>query len=223
MIINPNVVSLSNEALKALAGAEPATIGHFRNFGFSTEHLFSSVPGKVAIGRAVTVRIAANDSVLLHKVTEMVGPGDILMIDRAGDMQYAALGGVVAYALHVRKVEAVIIDGAATDIVEIREMGLQVYYRRLSAITTRMFGLDGEINTPINCCGVAVTPGDIVVVDENGFVALPAVEAEAVCKKAVEIQGTEPGKKQKLASGVRMAEISRAGELIKAYFDQQGR
>lgn len=60
----------------------------------------------------------------MHKVTEMVGSGDILMIDRAGDMRYAALGGVVSHALRVRKVEAVIMDGAVTDINEIREMGL---------------------------------------------------------------------------------------------------
>ena len=220
MIINPNVVTLSNEKLNDLKKAEPATIGHFRNFNFSTEALFSSIPDKGAIGRAVTVKLASNDSTLLHKVTEMVGPGDILMIDRAGDQQYAALGGVVSYALKVRNVEAVIIDGAATDIKEIREMGLLVFYRRLSAITTRLFGLDGEINTTINCCGTVVNPGDIVLVDENGFVVLPPQEAESVCKKAIEIQDTEPGKKKRLESGERMADITKAGSLVQAYFEK---
>ena len=218
MIINPNVVTLSDEKLAPLRGAEPATIGHFRNFGFSTHHLFTSIPGKVTMGRAVTVKLAGNDSTLLHKVTEMVGPGDLLMIDRAGDMQYAALGGVVSYALRVREVEAVVIDGAATDIVEIREMGLLVFYRRLSAITTRLFGLDGEINTTINCCGAIVNPGDIVVADENGFVVLPPEEAEAVCKKAIEIQNTEPGKREQLKNGARMASLTRAQGWIDEYF-----
>ncbi len=223
MIINPNVVTLSNESLKTLKNAEPATIGHFRNFNFSTAALFSSIPDKGAIGRAVTVKLASNDSTLLHKVTEMVGPGDILLIDRVGDQQYAALGGVVSYALKVRNVEAVIVDGAATDITEIREMGLLVFYRRLSAITTRLFGLDGEINTTINCCGAVVNPGDIVLVDENGFVVLPPDEAESICKKAIEIQGTEPGKKEKLKAGECMANISRAGALIEAYFEKQNK
>lgn len=221
MIINPNVVTLSNEKLAEIKAAEPATIGHFRNFNFSTDHYFASIPGKCAVGRAVTVKVASNDSTLLHKVTEMVGPGDILMIDRAGDRQYAALGGVVSYALKVRNVEAVIIDGAATDIHEIRDMGLLVFYRRLSAITTRIFGLDGEINTRINCFGAAVNPGDIVVADENGFVVLPPDEAESICKKAIEIQETEPGKQKRLDAGEPMANISRAGALIKEYFDKK--
>ena len=221
MIINPNVVTLSNEVLQSIRAAEPATIGHFRNFGFSSVQLFASIPDKGAMGRAVTVKLASNDSTLLHKVTEMVGPGDILMIDRAGDMQYASLGGVVSYALRVRNVEAVVVDGAATDISEIREMGLLVYYRRLSAITTRLFGLDGEINTDINCCGVNVHPGDIVVADENGFVVLPPDEAVEICRKAIEIQGTEPGKREKLAQGTRMADMTRAGELIEAHFSKK--
>ena len=218
MIINPNAVTLSNEKLSLLKAAEPATVGHFRNFGFSEHHLFTSIPGKSAIGRAVTLKLASNDSTLMHKVTEMVGSGDILMIDRAGDMRYAALGGVVSYALRVRNVEAVIMDGAVTDINEIREMGLLVFYRRLSAITTRLFGLDGEINTAINCCGAVVNPGDIVLADENGFVVLPSDEAEAVCKRALTIQDSEPAKLQRLRDGVCMASISRSQELIDAYF-----
>ncbi|MBP5212804.1 MAG: hypothetical protein J6Z30_08100 [Pyramidobacter sp.] len=218
MIINPNVVTLSNEQLKTISAAEPATIGHFRNFGFNNQPLFISLPGRRFIGRAVTVKLASNDSTLLHKVTEMVGPGDVLVIDRAGDQQYAALGGVVSWALHVSGVEGVIVDGAATDIDEIREYGLVVLYRRLSAITTRLFGLDGEINTPVVCCGVSVNPGDIVLGDENGFVVLAPEEAEAVCKRAIEIQATEPGKRERIAKGEHMADITRAGALIKEYF-----
>ena len=223
MIINPNVVTLSNEQLKAISAAKPATIGHFRNFGFNTVPLFISLPGKRFIGRAVTCKLASNDSTLLHKVTEMVGPGDVLVVDRAGDQQYAALGGVVAWALHVSGVEGVIIDGAATDIAEIREYDLPVLYRRLSAITTRLFGIDGEINTPVTCCGVTVNPGDIVLGDENGFVVLPPDEAEALCRRAIEIQDTEPGKRERIANGEHMADITRAGALIREYFEKNAK
>lgn len=218
MIINPHVITLSNEELATIKDAEPATIGHFRNFGFNTEPLFISLPGKKFTGRAMTVKLASNDSTLLHKVTEMVGPGDVLVIDRTGDYQYAALGGVVSWALHVSGVEGVIVDGAVTDIEEIREMGLAVLYRRLSAITTRLFGLDGEINTPVSCCGVMINPGDIIIADENGFVALPASEAMAVCKKAIEIQNAEHDKKDRIAKGEHMADVTHAGTLIKEYF-----
>ncbi len=137
------------------------------------------------------------------------------MIDRAGDQQYAALGGLVSYALKVRKVEAVIIDGAATDIDEIREMGLLVFYPRLSAITTRLAGTDGEINTTISCGGVVVNPGDIVLADENGFVVMPPDEAKALCTEAVEKhQNGEPGIRAKLDAGARMADLTRANQIV---------
>ncbi|MCF4151897.1 hypothetical protein L2W58_08815 [Dethiosulfovibrio sp. F2B] len=215
MIINDNVVTLSNETLTACSDAEPATIGHFHNFGFSTVPFFTTIPGKRVIGRAVTVKIPSLDSTVLHKVTEMVGPGDILMVDRAGDQQYAALGGLVSYALNVRKVEAVIVDGAVTDIDEIRNMGLLVFYRRLSAVTTRLCGTDGEINTPISCGGVSVIPGDIVIADENGFVVLKPEEVEPICKEAVEKhQNGEPDIRAKLDAGARMASLTMADEMV---------
>ena len=215
MIINKNVVTLSNEELATCKEAEPATIGHFHNFGFNTAPFFVSLTGKRGIGRAVTVKIPSLDSTVLHKVTEMVGPGDILMIDRAGDQQYAALGGLVSYALKVRGVEAVIIDGAVTDIDEIRQMGLLVFYRRLSAITTRLCGTDGEINTTISCYGVVVHPGDIVIADENGFVVLDPSEVKSICHEAVEKhQKGEPGIRAKLDAGACMADLTMANAMI---------
>ncbi|GHS92599.1 4-hydroxy-4-methyl-2-oxoglutarate aldolase [Synergistales bacterium] len=215
MIINKSVVTLSNETLAKYAKAEPATIGHFRQFGFNTVSLQVSVPGRISIGRAVTLRIPSMDSVLCHKVAELMGPGDILMIDRAGDQQYACLGGGVAYSLKVKNVEAVILDGAATDIGEIQEMDLVVYYRRLSAITTRLLGTDGEINTTVNCCGATVNPGDIVVADQNGFVVLPPSEAEGELQRALEYQEGEKTLFTRLKAGDPMSEIFQAGELIR--------
>ena len=68
-----------------------------------------------------------------------------------------------------------------------------------------------------------VQPGDIIVADENGFVALPAGEAAAVCKKAIEIQNAEPGKKNRIAKGEHMADVTRAGALIKEYFEKNAK
>lgn len=217
MIINKNVVSLTNEQLAECKGTEPATIGHFLNAGFNTVSFTASLPGHRVIGRAVTLKIPSMDSTLMHKVTEMVGPGDILMVDRGGDLQYAPLGGGVAYALKMNRVEAVILDGAATDIGEIQEEGLLVYYRRLSAITTRLMGVDGEINTPISCGGVAVNPGDIVIADDNGFIVLNPADAMAVCKKALGMQANEPVELEKMKTQhITMAKLWGADKLIAA-------
>lgn len=215
LIINESVKSLSNEKLKECFGADPATIGHMIQFAFPSVEYRASFSGRKAIGRAVTAKIPSMDGVMCHKVTEFVGPGDILLIDRCGDNNYACLGGMVAYALKVRGVEAVIVDGAVTDIQEIRDMDLLVFYRRLSAITTRLHGTDGEINTTINCGGVIVNPGDIILADENGFVVIPPESAEKICKDAIERQNAEPGKQAQLREGKSLADISKANELIR--------
>lgn len=216
MIINDSIKNLSNETLAKYRAVDPATIGHIHHFGFPSVDFHTSIPGAKAIGRAVTLRVPSMDSTLCHKVPEYLGPGDILLVDRAGEMNYACLGGMVAYALKLTGVEAVILDGAATDIQEIRDYGLLVYYRRLSAITTRILGQDGEINTTINCGGAVVSPGDIVVADENGFVVLQPDQAEEILCAALERQVTEPLKQAELEEGKRLADISKAGEFIRA-------
>jgi regulator of RNase E activity RraA len=216
MIINDSVKTLSNETLAKYRSVDPATIGHVFHFGFSSVEFRASHPGAKAIGRAVTLRVPSMDSTMCHKVPEYLGPGDILAIDRAGEMNYACLGGVVAYALKLTGVEAVILDGAATDIQEIQDYGLTLFYRRLSPITTRILGQDGEINTTVSCGGTVVHPGDIVVVDENGFVTLPPQDAEGILQAALDRQNTEPEKQASLRNGTRLADISKAGEYIRA-------
>lgn len=216
MIINESLLTLSNETLRKYAAVDPATIGHMLHFGFPSAEFRISIPGGKAIGRAVTLRIPSMDSTLCHKAPEFIGEGDILVIDRGGEMNYACLGGMVAYAMKLARVEAVIIDGAVTDIQEIRDMGLLVFYRRLSAITTRVLGDDGELNTTVNCGGAVINSGDVIVADENGFVALPPDRAESILQAALERQGTEPGKQKMLRSGRKLADISRANELIRA-------
>ena len=216
MILNDSVRTLSNETLAKYRDVDPATIGHVLHFGFSSAEFRASIPGARAIGRAVTLRLPSMDSTLCHKIPEYLGPGDILVIDRTGDMNYACIGGVVAYALKLSGVEAVILDGALTDIQEVRDHGLLVYYRRLSAVTTRLLGQDGEINTTVNCGGTVVHPGDIVVADENGFVVLAPDKAEAILKNALERQAAEPERLERLRNGTPLSEISRAGELIRS-------
>lgn len=223
MVINPNAVTLDNARVAALAAAEPATVGHFRDFGFNAGPLFISIPGARFAGRAVTVKLPGDDGSLLHVAAGMAGPGDVLVVDRAGDTERAVLGGLVAWALRARGVEGAIVDGAVTDIAELREYGLAVLYRRLSALTTRLRRAEGEINTPVVCRGVEVRPGDIVLGDENGFVALPPGEAEEVCARAIAAQKAEAEKRERIARGERLADVTRAGALLREALAAGGR
>lgn len=216
MIINPRVNTLSPELLDAFLHVDPATIGHFIHFGamhYQIKPLWR--PVKIA-GPAFTVRTPAVDTTMLHRCYELLAAGDVLVIDRCGDMIHAGFGGVTAYAATMRQAAGVVIDGLATDIREIEEYRLPVFARGLTAITTRMMGTGGDINVPVMVGGVVVRPGDLVFGDDNGVLVLQPDEAPALLKMAQEAEAREKETKKKLASGVPLTEISGSKNLIAA-------
>src|SRR5256714_15444951 len=86
-----------------LLHAEPATIGHFRNWGFMDPAIRAQQPDVRIAGPAVTVRAPGVDGTIVGYALGQVRPGDVLVIDRCGDHRHAAFGGLVAYACKVAK------------------------------------------------------------------------------------------------------------------------
>ena len=166
-------------ALALLGRAEPATIGHFRHTGFIDPGVHGLIPGHRIAGTAVTVHCFGPDTTMVHYALGKLRPGDVLLIDRAGDTRHAACGGGVAFAAREAGCLGIIIDGPATDIDELRAYGLPVWARGLSAVTGKRLFLYGEFCTEISCGGVAVAPGDAVLADENGVLVLKPHEITA--------------------------------------------
>ncbi len=107
-----------------------------------------------------------------------------------------------------------IVDGPATDVDEIEELRFPLYSRGLSAITTKLLGLGGEINTVVQCGSVAVEPGDLIVADRNGIVVLKPNEAEEVAAKALAMQEAEKSFAQELRDGKSLSSLSGANKMI---------
>lgn len=216
MTIHPRVNTLPPELLAAFLQVDPATIGHFIHFG-AMHHQIRPLwrPVKIA-GPAFTVRTPAMDTTMLHRCYEMLEPGDVLVVDRCGDMVHAGFGGVTAYAAMMRKVAGVVIDGLATDIREIEEYRLPVFARGLTALTTKALGIGGDINVPVMVGGAVVRPGDLVFGDDNGVLVLTPEEAPALLKMAQEAEAREKETKKKLASGIPLTDISGSKNLLAA-------
>jgi regulator of RNase E activity RraA len=85
-------------ALALLGRAEPATIGHFRHTGFIDPGVHGLIPGHRIAGTAVTVHCFGPDTTMVHYALGKLRPGDVLLIDRAGDTRHAACGGGGAVA-----------------------------------------------------------------------------------------------------------------------------
>lgn len=205
---------LSSALLDLMARTETATIGHILHDGFCDPVLAPVVTGKRVAGTAFTVRIPGADSATLHYALSMVRPGDVLVIDRAGDDSHACWGGVVTQAAKLVGVAAAVIDGRATDFAEIRSHDMPVWCRGTSSKTTKFVGLGGAINVPVSVGGVAVMPGDGILCDENGVVVLKPEQIEPICQRAIAMQDNEASVIARLKNGERLCDISGATAMV---------
>jgi len=201
-------------ALK-LAQVEIATIGHFRHRGFlhrSIQPVFPTLG--TLVGTAVTVAIPGPDSTLLHHALGLLRAGDMLVIDRLGDERHACLGGGVAFAARQAGATGAIIDGPCTDAGEIRDVGLPVWCRGVSSVTTRLLDLGGALNLPVACGNVPVLPGDLVLADATGVLVIPPDEAEEVADEALARQSRSAGRRERMASGEKLGDLSGATAMV---------
>lgn len=208
---------VSHELRNKCSTVEPATIGHYLDFGFMDPKIKSLLKNVRVIGQALTVRTTANDSVMVHKAASMVREGEVIVIDRSSDSKHACVGEMVAYAANTRKAAGIIIDGPATDIQAIREINIPVFATGLSPITTKLKGFQGEINSTIQCGGVAVHPGDFILADDNGVLVLPKKYPKlgSLIEKSTKSEARESINKQKLDSGTVLAQISNANKILR--------
>jgi 4-hydroxy-4-methyl-2-oxoglutarate aldolase len=213
--IHPMPEPLPDDLRGALANVSFPTIGHFLETGFVDPAIRAMVTPAKAVGRAVTVSITAPDSVLVHKATELLEPGDALVVDTGGDARHAPVGEMVALAAQCRGAAAIVIDGVCTDIVEIRELGIPVFARGTSVLTTKLHGLpNGAINAPVSCGGVVVRPGDVVLADDNGVLVMPVDVARSVVERARASDAREPKTREYLRGGGSLPELTAANRIV---------
>jgi regulator of RNase E activity RraA len=202
--------------IERLVRVETATVGHFRHHGFMSPKLRPMLSGRRTAGTAVTVCTPGPDATILHYAMQLLRRGDFLVIDRCGDRTHACWGSVINQLGHAIGLAGVIIDGPATDPVEIREQGLPVWSRGVSPITTKRTAPGGQLNIPVSCGNVAVLPGDAVLADEAGILVLRRNEVNAVVELGLERQQDEPGIIRRILAGEPLAEISGASARLKA-------
>ncbi len=138
---------------------------------------------KPMAGTAVTVRTRAGDNFAIHRSFDFCRPGDVLVIDGGGDLIQALMGEIMATYAESLGVLGLVIDGAIRDVSSIRARDFPVYARGVTHRGPYKNG-PGDINVPVVVGGMVVQPGDIVVGDEDGVLAIAPAEAEAVLAAA---------------------------------------
>jgi regulator of RNase E activity RraA len=209
--------------IAALLEAEPATIGHFRDTGFMDPGVSYRLTGYRRIaGTAVTVRAHADDTSILHYALGQIRPGDVLVVDRAGDTRHACCGGGVAFSAKAAGCAGIIIDGPATDVQELREYDMPVWSRGLSTVTCKARFRYGDFCVPVSCGGVAVEPGDAILADENGVLVLKPADIAESARRAVEMQRAEKISLARVAKGEKLPDLNGTNARIAEILRTQG-
>ncbi len=156
------------------------------------------------VGRAVTMKIkpAGLQQPTQHLGTapiEAAKPGDIIIIDNGGKLEFSCWGGLLALSAKLKGLSGVVIDGASRDIDEARELNFPVYARGAVPMTARGRVMQESFNQEIQFAGVQCHPGDLVIADGSGVVIIPKEKENEVVAAAEAIYQKE----QEMADGIR--------------------
>ena len=175
------------------------------------------------VGTALTVRNipAGNRTQVIHggfKTSDLVQPGNVIVIGNDGDVENNGWGGIVSWASKLKGAAGTVVDGAARDVDEFEEMGYPVYARGLVCRTARGRMVQESINQPIRFGGTQVHPGDLIFADKNGICVIPPDRVPDVLDKAEEIDARERKMVDDLRAGLSAVEASKKGnyeEMLK--------
>ena len=183
--INPRIDHIAPDDVAAFRDIPVAVAGDCmgRSIGAMGLRCYNSDIKTVLCGPAITVRVRPGDNLMIHKAMMMAKPGDVIVIDGGGDLTQALVGGLMRTTALARQLGGFVIDGAIRDLTEWAEDGIAIFARGHTHRGPSKLG-PGEINIPIACAGLVVQPGDLILGDADGVIAVPAADVPDLLPKA---------------------------------------
>jgi 4-hydroxy-4-methyl-2-oxoglutarate aldolase len=190
-----------NTQLKRLADLGTATVYEaFGQQGLLDLPLTRIIPGSRAAGPALTVILGQNDNLMVHACIEHIRPGDVVVLAMPEPAPVAVVGDLIATQILAHGAAAVLTNAAVRDVEELQEVGLPIW-SRFVRVRGAAKSDAGGINVPVIIGGCIIQPGDIVVLDADGAVAVRSGEVDMVLEKAEARAAKEEDLRPRYAAG----------------------
>jgi 4-hydroxy-4-methyl-2-oxoglutarate aldolase len=175
---------VKNVVVTGCPRADPAEVAELAGLGVATVHEAIGRTGYLgpAIrpvylgsrigGTAVTVVCWPGDNLMVHAAVEQCGPSDVLVVTTTSPSTDGSFGELLATALQHRGVRGLVTTGGVRDVAELHAMGFPVFCGAVSAQGT-VKATAGAVNVPVSINGQRIAPGDAIVADDDGVVAVP--------------------------------------------------
>lgn len=131
----------------------------------------SMIAGLTIAGPAFCAMCDRGDNLALHRAVAEASAGDVIVVSGHGE-PCGYLGDILAEAAICRGIAGIVVDGSVRDVAELRKMRFPVWARGL-AIRGATKTHPGRIGAMIQCGGIEIAAGDLIVADDDGVCAVP--------------------------------------------------
>lgn len=193
-------IDISSDVLVSLRDLGVATVYEAGGATGALDPAIKAVwPGARACGPAFTVRCHPGDNLAIHRSLEYVSAGEVLVV-QVGGLLGGYWGGILTVAAQLRGVAGLVIDGGVRDSEELQRLRFPAFARGTGVFRTVKHE-PGDLQTPLIVGGVLVHPGDVIIADGDGVMAVARDRVHQVLEAARKREAAERAYVERIHNG----------------------